>query len=139
MLLQGCVITLQESHKFLGVMIDQELRWQQQADYALAKATKWTLAFRRLARPATGVNLQLMHQMYCAVALPKMMYAAEVWYTPMHKREGAGKTSGSVGIMRRMALMQWMASMAITGALRTTPTDLLDLHAGLWPIHLMFQ
>ena len=62
--------------------------------------------------------------MYCAVALPKMTYAADVWYMPMHKREGAGKTSGSVGIMRRMALMQWMASMAITGALHTTPTDL---------------
>ena len=67
-----------------------------------------------------------------------MTYAADVWYTPTHKREGAGKTNGSVGIMRRMASMQWMAS-AITGALRTTPTDLLDLHAGLWPLHLMFQ
>ena len=122
MLLQGCIIALQESHKLLGVMIDQELRWQQQADYALEKATKWTLAFRRLARPTMGVNLWLMRQMYCAVVLPKMMYVADVWYMPTHKREGAEKTSGSVGITRRMASMQRMASMAIQ--VRCTPHQL---------------
>ena len=59
MLLQGCTINPQTSHKFLGVMIDQELRWRQQPDYTLAKATKWTLSFQRLARPAMGISLQL--------------------------------------------------------------------------------
>ena len=49
----------------------------------LVKATKWTLAFWRLARPAMGISLQLMRQMYCAMVLPKMTYAADVWYTPM--------------------------------------------------------
>ena len=29
--------------------------------------------------------------------------------------------------------------MAITGALCTAPTDLLDLHTGIWPVHLLFH
>jgi len=58
--LQGSLIAPQPSHKFIGVWIDQELRWQCQFDYALAKATKWVLAFRRFARPASGASPQVL-------------------------------------------------------------------------------
>jgi len=77
--------------------------------------------------------------MYCAVALPKMTYAVDMWYTPTYKKEGAKKMSGSVGITKKLLMVQRMGSMAITGVLRTTPTDLLDLHAGLWPVHFMLH
>ena len=40
MLLRGIVLTPQPAYKFLGVMLDQELRWNQQASYAVAKASK---------------------------------------------------------------------------------------------------
>ena len=139
MTLRGTAITPQTSHKFLGVMLDQELRWREQADYALSKAAKWTLAFRRLARPTSGVNLRLMRQMYSAVAIPKVVYAADVWYTPTRKKEGASRLSGSVGITNKLASIQRMAAIAITGAMRTTATDILDLHAGLTPIPLMLH
>ena len=43
---QGTTIMPQHSHKFIGVMLDQRLCWQVQADYALAKATRLVLAFR---------------------------------------------------------------------------------------------
>ena len=83
--------------------------------------------------------MKLMRQMFCVVALPKMTYAVDVWYTPTCKREGAKKTSGSVGITKRLTSVQRIASTAITGVLRTAPTDLLDLHAGIWPVHLLFH
>ena len=97
------------------------------------------LAFQRLARPATGISLRLMQQMYCAMALPKMTYVVDVWYTPTHRKEGAKKMSGSVGITRKLTSVQCMASLAIMGALHSTPTNLLDLHAGLWPVHILLQ
>ena len=53
-------ITTVSSHKFLGVMLDQELWWGPQANYAVAKATKWTLAYQRLACPSTGIQPRLM-------------------------------------------------------------------------------
>ena len=54
----GTSIKPAESHKFLGVVFDQELQWNAQAERVVAKATKWTLASRRLARPAIGISLQ---------------------------------------------------------------------------------
>ena len=85
---QGTVIAAKQAHKFLGVMMDQELRWGQQADSMLAKATKWLLVHRRLARPRSGANLKAMHQLYCAVAILKMTYVIEVWYTPICMKDG---------------------------------------------------
>ena len=49
------------------------------------------------------------------------------------------KTSGSVEIMKMLPSVQRIASMAITGVLPTAPTDLLDLHVGIWPVHLLFH
>ena len=37
------------SHRFLGVLVDQELRWDPQVKQATARATAWTLQLRRLA------------------------------------------------------------------------------------------
>ena len=91
MTFQGTTITLQHLHKFIGVMLDQGLCWKVQVDYALAKATKWVLAFRRLTRPGGGANLRVMRQLFCTVAIPKMTYALDVWYMPVHKKEGAGQ------------------------------------------------
>ena len=45
MTLQGTVILLKASHKFLGIMLDQDLRWHQQANYAIGKASKWIMAY----------------------------------------------------------------------------------------------
>ena len=78
-----------------------------------------------------------MRQLYCAVAIPKMMYAIDVWYTPVHTREGNKRHSGSVGFTNRFQSLPRMASTAITGALRTTANNILDMHAGLWPVELM--
>ena len=59
MKLRGSPITLQPSHKFLGVIIDQDLCWNSQHDHALAKATKWVLAFHYLAWLVSGANLHV--------------------------------------------------------------------------------
>ena len=137
MVLGHACILPQPTHRFLGIMLDQELRWKQQADSALARATKWTLAFQRPAKSFSGVNLRLMRQLYRAVAIPKILYAVDVWYTPIHKKHGAHKSSGSVGTTNKFISFQRTAALAITGALRSTATDVLDLHAGLLPMTLV--
>ena len=136
---QGSPITPQPSHKFLGVIVDQELHWNGQHDHALVKASKWVLAFHCLAQPLSGANLQIMRQLYSVVAIPKMMYVADIWCTPIYKREGSSKRGGSVGITEKLASIQQLASMAITGAMCTTATNTLDLHMGLWLVHLMLR
>ena len=136
MMLQGAIITPAASHKFLGVMIDQELCWHQQADYALGRASKWIMAYQWLARVASSINLQLMRQLYTAVAIPKMTYAIDVWLMPPRKQVGAKRHTGSINITNRFATLQRTATLAITRAMCTTATNVLDLHVGLLPMRL---
>ena len=77
-----------------------------------------------------------MRQLYLAVALPKIVYGLEVWYVPPSKPVGATKNTGSVGTLRALQKLQRITMLAITGALRTTATDLLDAHAGVLPMEL---
>ena len=137
--IRGMTIATVSTHKFLGVMLDQELRWGPQANYMVAKATKWTLTYRRLARPSMGIRPRLMQQLYNAVAVPKMVYAADVWYTPVYLCTGRERHCGSVGITSRLASVQCLASTTIMGALCSTATDVLDLHANLLPVEPMLH
>ena len=125
-----------ESYKYLGVQIDAQLRWNEQTQRAIANATKWLLQFRRLARVSTGVNAKLMRQLYLTVALPKITYGIDIWYSPPTKPVGYTKNIGSVNALRRLQKTQRKVTLAITGSLKTSPTDLLDIHAGLLPTEL---
>ena len=95
--LLGAVISPQATHKFLGMIMDQDFHWKPQADYGTAKAAKWILAYQQLTKVGSGASLAAMRQLYCAVAIPKMTYAIDVWYTPVHTREGNKRRSGLVG------------------------------------------
>jgi ribonuclease HI len=70
------------------------------------------------------------------VALPKITYGLDIWYTPPNKKPGQTKNSGSAAALRQLQKVQRITSLAIIGALRTTPTDFADSHAGLLPIEL---
>jgi hypothetical protein len=139
LMLRGIPIYPQLTHKFIGVILDQELRWNQQGDHAVAKAAKWTLAFRRLTRPSMGIRPKLLRQLHNTVAVPKLSYAADVWYTPMHKIEGKTNKSGSVRVTCKLITIQRMATLAITGALKSMATDVLDLHANILPVELLLH
>ena len=136
--LQGKTVKEVESYKYLGILVhvDAQLRWTIQAQKGIANATKWVMQFRRLTRISTGLSIQLMRRLYIAVAIPKMTYAIDVWYTPPTKPPGHRRSVGSVGVLRRMTKLQRMASLGIVGGMRSTPTDLLDAHTGLLPIDL---
>lgn len=137
--LRGTVVKVAKTYKYLGVHIDNQLLWKEQTERAVAKATKWVLMFKRLAQPSKGISQKLMRKLYLSVAVPKMTYALDVWYDPPHLKETASKRTGSVRALKELAKVQRIAALAITGALRTTPNDLLDAHAGLLPLELMLE
>ena len=78
-----------------------------------------------------------MQRLYLAIAVPKITYAADVWYMPPQKPEGRKKSTGSVFTLQELTKVQRIALLAITGGLRTTPTDILDTHADLLPMDLV--
>jgi hypothetical protein len=67
-----------------------------------------------------------------------MTYAVDVWYTSIHDEdEDGGRAKGSLRFVRRLEKIQWIATLSITGAMRTTAMDTLDLHAFLPPVRIM--
>src|SRR6266481_7713720 len=137
--LQGTCIKPSNSHKYLGVIFDQELRWKEQTDNVVAKATSWTLCFQRLARPAMGIKSELMCRLFLAVAVPRFTYAADIWFTPICRKLDKARGSGSVGTAKRLTSIQRIATLAITGAIRSTASDIMEAHAYLAPIELLLD
>ena len=88
-----------------------------------------------------GVPAKLIRQLYQSVVVPKITYAAAVWLQPTYSHLSDKRLRGSIGIARKIESLQRAAMLAITGAMRTTPTDSLDAHANLLPthIHILFQ
>jgi ribonuclease HI len=80
-----------------------------------------------------------VRRLFVAIALPKIEYAAEVWFEPIRKVPGRRSLKGSVGHANRIAKVQNLAARLITGAQRTTPIDLLLLHANLIPTRLRME
>lgn len=130
--LNGTEVKPTAYHKFLGILIDEELRFNMHTDYALKKGTTWVSQFRRLAKPTKGIAMKYMRRYYLTVAVPKMLYAADVFLVQM-----AEESKGTMGKIRNLARVQREAAVLITGAMRTTATDTLDAHADLLPFPLL--
>ena len=112
------------------MILDQELRWKDQVNCAFTKGTKWVTQYQRLARVSGSVSAKYMRRFYLAVAVPRMLYAADVFLIPQTKH-----SAGMRGYIRKLTRVQRQAALHITGAMRTSPTDSLDVHADL----LLFQ
>ena len=137
--IRGITIKPSKSHKFLGVMVNQELRWKEHASYALAKGVAYVALIRRISTSAHGVSPRLMRQLYRSIAVPKMLYAASVWLKPIFTAGSQSLTRGSQGIVKKLAQVQRAAAITITGAMRTSPTDSTEIHANLMPISTLVQ
>lgn len=113
--------------KFLGVTIDRELRWKEQGDIMVAKGQTWVAQINRVAKVTTGIPQALIRRLFILVAIPRIMYVADVCLV-------AGSRQGKIGngrVMARLNTIQCKVALAIMGALRTTALDTLYAHANL--------
>jgi len=132
--LRGIKIPAINVHKFLGVLIDQELHWKDQVNYALQKGSMWVMQYHWLARPLKGVSAKYMRRLYTSVSIPRMLYMADLFLIPEtdHSR-------GTKGPIKRLSKIQWQASLHITGALRSAPMGMIDACADLLPFLLLIN
>ena len=94
----------------------------------------------RISKTIWGIRGHLARQLYTTVAIPKMHYAASVWLTLIRRKgDGMRKSKGSVGAATKLARVQRIVAIHITGALRTAANDILDAHADLLPIDLLID
>ena len=116
LMIGNTVVKPSATHKFLGVLFNQELCWKEQAERVVAKATKWTLNVHQLAKLAKGISPCQMWQLYQAVVVPCFTYVADVWFMPVQRDTNVERAQGSVGVARKLTSVQCMASTAVTGA-----------------------
>lgn len=130
----GTTVTIKPSNSetFLGLRVDRQLRFREHVKLALEKGTTWVKQFRRLAKMNTGVPLHQMRQLYTSIALPSMLYAADIFLEPILVNQD-GKRKGSIGHIKKLASVHRQALSLITGALRTTATDSMETLADLPP------
>ena len=131
-------IPSKETARFLGVIVDNKLNWKGHCAAALAKGQDWLIQFSRLAKTSQGTRARFTRQLYLSIAIPRMLYAADIFLTP---QQNAGKRRTSSpnnrAILNKLASIQRRAAIMITGAMKTTATDILELMANLLPFHIL--
>ncbi|KAJ3897595.1 hypothetical protein F5879DRAFT_775927, partial [Lentinula edodes] len=125
--LRGTLIKSEPFTKFLGTLMDRQLRWNEQHIAMVRKGQQWVAQFRRVVRMRDGMVAQLVRQLYKAKALPRMLYAADIVLTPASRKSEKKWTQASQtrGIIRKLTSIQRQAAILITGAMTTTATDIL--------------
>jgi len=128
MTIQGAIINPSRTHKFLGVILDQELRWKEHTAYAIAKGAQYVMLIRRLSRSAQGIPTKLIHQLYRAVAIPCTLYVASVWLWPTYDEKTNSPIRGSIGVTKKIKPMHllrpsYMATRGWKSAEYDRPAD----------------
>lgn len=123
--------------RYLGVVIDQSLTWKAQQSHAVEKGTKWASQIRRLAKPSWGISPKHARRLYISVAIPRILYAADVWCVPSRSERSRASRYGPAKALDQITTIQRAGAIAITGGLRTSATDALNAHAHLLPAELL--
>ena len=127
------------SVKYLGVFFDQNLKWNVQLANVMEKGSKWSAQIKRAARPSWGITPKYARRLYISVALPKVLYAIDVWCTPIHGAIAGPRLKGSAAAAKMLTTVQRAGTIAITGGLRTSPTDTLDACAYTIPARQLIE
>ncbi|KAG9220041.1 hypothetical protein CCMSSC00406_0007901 [Pleurotus cornucopiae] len=132
-----------EQVRFLGIWLDRELRWNQQGAAALAKGRDWISRFVRLARPSFGITAKYAGQLYKSIAVPRILYGAEIYLTPPKRQATERQKARGIRVQRtivgRLASAQRKAMLMVTGGMSTTATDVLEVLTGFLPFHLVVE
>lgn len=95
--------------------------------YAHSKASNVVSAMWKLSRPFGGISMTMMRKLYISVVIPKMTYGLDMWYTPPFQKPGGKNRAGLIKALKGFEQIQRKAMLNITGMLRSSPTDILEI------------
>ncbi|XP_050535077.1 uncharacterized protein LOC126902096 [Daktulosphaira vitifoliae] len=124
--LNGQEFSLKSEVKYLGIILDSKLKWKSHVESRIKNVmtTLWTCS--RALGKTWGLKPRVMYWLYTSVIKPMILHGALVWWT----------RTALITARKEFSRIQRMAAMAITGALRTTPTVALETLIGLPSLHL---
>ena len=127
--LDGVELTFSTQVKYLGIILDNKLNWNNHLEHVVNKATSAFWACRRAIGKKWGLRPRIIHWIYLMVIRPKVSYGSLIWWPKTNIKSA----------QRTLAKLQRLATVSITGAMRSTPTMALDALMHLLPLHQFVQ
>lgn len=87
--INGESLTMKDNVKYLGIVIDQKLKFDIHAEYVMKKLANFYHMFSRLIRPNWGLNPEIAKMVYKTVAEPMALYGASIWHKIMETKKYA--------------------------------------------------
>ena len=125
----GEVIELRNSTKFLGITLDSKLSWNEHIENVCKKAKNVLMQCRKAVGPTWGFKPSTMRWIYDIMVKPILSYGATIWINGIQKKRNQELIKG----------VQRLANVLITGAMPSTPSSALDVITGIPPLTLWLQ
>jgi len=114
--LYGKELTMLDGVKYLGVILDSKLNWNQHLQKIINKAQTTFAVVRCICGKKWGLRPNMVHWLYTRVIRPSILHGALVWWP-----KAMQKTTKT-----KLGRIQRMACLAITGAMKLTPTTAME-------------
>ena len=122
-------VCLKKEVKYLGVVLDSKLNWKRHLEVKASKACKALWQCRRTVGRSWGLSPKITLWLYTAVIRPMLCYGAIVWWPRTRL-----KTE-----MTHMSHVQRLVCLAVTGAMKSTPTAAMEAVLCLPPLNLFVE
>jgi hypothetical protein len=129
LILGGERISYGNSLTYLGVEIDRHLRFQSHVINKIKKATALLYHCRQMIGNGWGLTPKRIWWVYQAIVRPTIGHGCVVWAHVLSSQQ----------MRKRCASLQRKALIAMSGAMRGTPTAGMEAALGIPPLHLWIQ
>ena len=126
--LGGEIITPKKEIKYLGVVLDEKLKFKNHLKYVINRATEVTKNLTRLM-PRKGGCTETKRRMLCTVADSIVLYGCEVWKEALDVKEN----------MKLLNQLQRTQCLKICRAYRTVGVETARLIASVTPLDLKLK
>nr|XP_012217684.1 PREDICTED: uncharacterized protein LOC105669363 [Linepithema humile] len=123
--LGGVRLVPTESVKYLGVILDKKLLWEEHLRNRCKSLCQYFWTCRRTFGQTWGLKPSMIHWIYTAILCPRLTYAAVVWWTRVQKKTAKVALEHVRALILRRAL----------GAMVTTPVAAMGVMFGIEPFH----
>ena len=121
----GETLEYQDEVKYLGVILQKNLNWNRQLEYALVKAKASFMTLRALVGKKWGLSPSRSLWVYKAMVRPAISYGCMMWATKLTPSD-----------QLKLEKMQRLACVCSVPCLRSTPTRGLEAILDLVPLDL---
>ena len=122
--MNGKKIEYVDSFKYLGVTIDNKLRWTNHIENQVKKAKATMMIGRKMIGRDWGISPKTAYWLYTTTVRPILAYGSVVWINSVERTR----------IFIMLQQVQRMACLMITGAMPSTPTAGMETLLGIPPI-----